>query len=479
MAGETAAMTQIKAWLVAHTGPLAGMRYLLPLGVTRVGRNPDNDIVIQGPQTAIVSLNHLEIVNGDTGYHIRDLGSTNGTYLNGERVTTEVELVSPAAIRLGSDGPEFAFTTEEVAPSELDRTLVIPEDAHLTTPNLAAPPDAGGHEALLSNAVKRARQARAQGFYDQTLTLMRDALHEALQRSHRRFRVIIGLLVVALLAISVYGYRKSAELKQEKAAIDHQIRQIEELLETSSGTPERERLISELAEYQNQAVSLERSLFYRVGVRENESFVTRQIRAVMAEFGAEVYSIPPEFTERVNTYIQQYQGPDRPLMERALSAASGKVEIMRQILKEEELPPDFAWVPFVESALAPKQISAAGASGPWQFTPATARAYGLRVDEQVDERDNLRKATRAGCRYLRDLILDFGAGSSVMLALAAYNIGPGKVKQAVQRTVKDPIKQRNFWYLYRVRALPAETREYVPKVFAAILIGRDPEHFGF
>jgi membrane-bound lytic murein transglycosylase D len=45
--------------------------------------------------------------------------------------------------------------------------------------------------------------------------------------------------------------------------------------------------------------------------------------------------------------------------------------------------------------------------------------------------------------------------------------------------VQDPIKQRNFWYLYRARALPRETREYVPKVFAVILIGRNPQQFGF
>jgi len=66
-----------------------------------------------------------------------------------------------------------------------------------------------------------------------------------------------------------------------------------------------------------------------------------------------------------------------------------------------------------------------------------------------------------------------------MLALAAYNGGTGKVKQAVARTVQNPIQQRNFWYLYRTHALPVETSEYVPKVFAAILIGRDPRHFGF
>jgi membrane-bound lytic murein transglycosylase D len=113
------------------------------------------------------------------------------------------------------------------------------------------------------------------------------------------------------------------------------------------------------------------------------------------------------------------------------------------------------------------------------MTAATARAYGLRVNDSDDERADLNKSTRASCRYLKDLILDFGAGSSVMLALAAYNGGASKVKQAVARTVRDPIQQRNFWYLYRSRALPKETGEYVPKVFAAILIGRSPRHFGF
>ena len=65
-----------------------------------------------------------------------------------------------------------------------------------------------------------------------------------------------------------------------------------------------------------------------------------------------------------------------------------------------------------------------------------------------------------------------------MLALAAYNLGPSRVKAAV-RKVNDPIKQRSFWYLYRVRAVPPETREYVPKVIAAMIIGRHPELHGF
>jgi len=151
---------------------------------------------------------------------------------------------------------------------------------------------------------------------------------------------------------------------------------------------------------------------------------------------------------------------------------------MRQIFEQSNLPPDLAYIVLVESALSGDSESSAGAVGLWQFTPATARAYGLKVTDHVDERLNASKSTRAACQYIRDLILDFGSGSSVMLALAAYNLGPARVRTAV-RHVDDPIKQRSFWYLYRVRAIPPETREYVPKVIAAMIIARHPERYGF
>jgi membrane-bound lytic murein transglycosylase D len=224
---------------------------------------------------------------------------------------------------------------------------------------------------------------------------------------------------------------------------------------------------------------LERNPLYRFSPHEKEDFLTQEIRTLMAEFGAEVYSVPPEFAERAGHYIELYQGPDRPLVAKVLNGSAGQLAVMRQILREERLPVDLAYIPLVESALASDKPSPAGALGPWQLTPVTARAFGLRVDKQIDERTNLAKSTRASCRFLRNLILDFGAGSSVMLALAAYNLGPSRVKQAIMDTVRDPIKQRDFWYLYRANALPRETREYVPKVVAAMIVGRNPQHFGF
>jgi membrane-bound lytic murein transglycosylase D len=311
------------------------------------------------------------------------------------------------------------------------------------------------------------------------MMLMRNVLSHALQRNSSRFRLTIGILVAALLGTVGFSLWKLTTLKREKVAIDDRIRQIEIRLEKDETPEEAERLITELSTYQDEARTLERSVLYRYAVRQQQNFVTNEIRAIMAEFGAEPYSVPPEFEQGVTQYIEKYRGSDRPLMERALNEANSKLTEIRTILQTENLPPDLAFIPLVESALGPQQVSAAGAAGPWQLTQPTARILGLRVDGAVDERLDLRTATRAGCRYLRNLILDFGSGSSVMLALAAYNLGPTRVKQAVTKVVQDPIKQRNFWYLYRTRALPAETREYVPKVFAAIIIGRNPARFGF
>ena len=482
MAEETAEVSRTKAWLVAHSGPLTGTRYQLRDGSTRVGRSAESDIIVHGPNTATVSAQHVEIGKENGTWRIRDTGSTNGTFLNGERVT-EAELSGESIIRLGNDGPEFCFVIEEVVASELDSTLVIPEGILQVQMRPEPAPEADGHGGLLLDAVRRARHARIRGLGDQTMTLMRDMLHQALQRSSRRFRIAIWVLAVALALISSFGYWKIMRLKSDKAAIDQRIQEIEARLVKTETREQTDRLISQLDAYEGEAQSLQSSLLYRslyrVGGRPKEDFVTQEVRTLMAEFGAEVYSIPPEFIERVKAHIEAYQGPDRPHMARALNEAKPQIATMQQILVQEQLPPDFAYVPVVESAVSSGQTSAAGAAGPWQFTAATARAFGLRVDGTVDERKDLRKSTHAAARFLRQLLLDFGTGSSVMLALAAYNLGPTRVKLAVIKEVQDPIKQRNFWYLYRARALPAETREFVPKVFAAIVIGRNPERFGF
>jgi len=474
------ANANLNAWLVRKSGPLAGTRHPLRDDITRVGRSSENDIVIS--EAAIVSARHLEIRKEGDAYRLADLNSTNGTYLNGQRITESL-LEPPCVVRLGADGPEMSFIIDDGPAQDLNQTIVV--SAPATVPQEASEKDTAEtpaskrHDDLLSEAVARARMARHMGAGDSTVVIMREMLDKALHRTSRKFKIAIAVLVCALVGVSAYGYWKIRGLKGEKQQIDGQIQQIEAMLARGNEDPaEADQLINRLDQYEDQAVALQHTLLYRVGSFEREEFLKREIRSLMSEFGAETYSIPPEFLAEVQRFIQQYQGPNRRNMERALGAASKDMKAMRRIFAENNLPEDLAYVVLVESALSGNSSSSAGAVGLWQFTPATARAYGLKVEGDVDERLNVAKSTRAACKYMRDLILDFGSGSSVMLALAAYNLGPSKVKSAV-RKVNDPIKQRNFWYLYRVRAVPPETREYVPKVIAAMIIARHPDRYGF
>ncbi len=311
------------------------------------------------------------------------------------------------------------------------------------------------------------------------MMIMREAMGAAVDRSGRKFKVIIAFLIVALVGVSGWAVWRGQSLGSELDRVDLRIGQIELELGSSSDQERVHALIRELSDYQQRALAIERDLLYKLGSRSREQdFIEEEIRRLMSDLGAEQYSIPTEFRDQVEVHVNRFRGPDRINVERALIQERDKLELIRGLLEKGNLPPDLAYMVLVETAFRLKSVSPAGAAGPWQFVPATARAYGLTVNDQVDERFDIPKSTAAACKYIRHLILDFGTGSSVMLALAAYNFGPARIKRVI-RSVEDPIRQRSFWYLYRSRALPKETREYVPRLVAAILIGRNPDRFGF
>ncbi len=476
----------LPAWLVMQSGPSAGARFLLRGPVTRIGRDTGNEIVIQGDTAAVVSSRHLEIRFENNRFRLHDLKSTNGTFVNGERVS-ETTLEEQATIRLGAAGPELRFEVGSAQAGNLERTMLLSTRAVARAAEAekeaqaGAPKKAGRrHEEMVSQAVLEARAARHSGFSGQTHIIMRKMLGDAIHRSGKKWKTLVALLVMTLAGVSAFGYWKIQNLQQEKSDIDEQIQKIELALEEGGQDPdELARLVERLESYQTRAKGLQENLLFRIGGEAQEqAFIQKEISTLMEEFGAETYSIPPEFVEQVNFFIQQFQERDRPHVERALGRSRKDLDVIREVLQQENLPPDLAYMVLVESAFLKNSMSPAGAAGPWQFTAETARQYGMRVTDKVDERFDLRKSTKGASRYIRELILDFGSGSSVMLALAAYNLGPGKVKRAI-RKVEDPIKQRNFWYLYRVRALPIETRQYVPKIIAGMIIGRNPERFGF
>jgi membrane-bound lytic murein transglycosylase D len=142
------------------------------------------------------------------------------------------------------------------------------------------------------------------------------------------------------------------------------------------------------------------------------------------------------------------------------------------VFKEKGLPEELVFTAMIESGFNPVAVSRAGAKGLWQFMAPTARLYGLRVDRWLDERLDPEKSTVAAANYLRDLYAVFGSWD---LAQAAYNAGEVRVRQAIQRS-----GTRDFWVLHRRSpVLLPETKNFVPAIHAATLIGREPEQYGF
>lgn len=146
-------------------------------------------------------------------------------------------------------------------------------------------------------------------------------------------------------------------------------------------------------------------------------------------------------------------------------------QLVFHILKEHGLPTDLFYVGLIESGYNNRIKSHAGAAGPWQFMPKTARHYGLRVDSQVDERWNIYKSTHAAARYFSDLYNIFGSWE---LAMCAYNAGEYRIIRAIRKG-----KTRSYRELVQKKLIPKETAYYIPKVAAARALVQSEEKFGF
>jgi membrane-bound lytic murein transglycosylase D len=185
------------------------------------------------------------------------------------------------------------------------------------------------------------------------------------------------------------------------------------------------------------------------------------------------HDIPIPLNQRVLSYIELFQGRLHDFIEQGMRRGSKYLPMIQNVFRAEGLPLDLAYVPLVESAFKPNALSRVKAKGVWQFMTGTAIENGLRRDWYIDERSDPEKATVAAAKYLRTLSKIFGGDWH--LALASYNGGPGRLQRAIKSNRLD-----SFWKLAeKPKALPRETREYVPMILAAIIIARNPAQYGF
>jgi membrane-bound lytic murein transglycosylase D len=175
--------------------------------------------------------------------------------------------------------------------------------------------------------------------------------------------------------------------------------------------------------------------------------------------------------QQVQYFLDRFTRERRAVVDKWFGRAGGYLDMIRDTLRDRGLPEDLAFVAMIESGFNPVAVSRAGAKGLWQFMAGTARRYGLRVDQWVDERLDPEKSTLAATAYLRDLYAQFGSWS---LAQAAYNAGEMTIVRAIRS-----VGSTDFWTLARTGFLRRETKEFVPQIHAATVIGQDPSRYGF
>ncbi|MCO4752978.1 MAG: transglycosylase SLT domain-containing protein [Bacteriovoracaceae bacterium] len=183
------------------------------------------------------------------------------------------------------------------------------------------------------------------------------------------------------------------------------------------------------------------------------------------------FDIPVVYNKAVKKWIRYFTGRGKATYRKYAERAGRYGPVLSKILNDQGLPRDLIFLSMAESGFANHARSWAKAVGPWQFMPFTGRRYGLEVGFFLDERRDPLKATVAASTYLRDLYDRFGSWE---LAMAGYNAGEGKIGRAIRR-----YRTKNFWKIRKGRYLKPETKNYVPKIMALAIIGKNLKAFGF
>jgi membrane-bound lytic murein transglycosylase D len=197
--------------------------------------------------------------------------------------------------------------------------------------------------------------------------------------------------------------------------------------------------------------------------------------ALTAKVAAELKTTQSDFPLVINDYVAGFisyfsnsTGGHAHLL-RSLERAGKYKEMISKNLRDAGVPQDLMYLAVAESGFQPQALNAkSGAGGMWQFMPTGA--YGLARNGWFDERFDPEKSSKAYAKYMKSLYNQFG---DWYLAMAAYDWGPGYVQRAVMKT-----GYADFWELYRRNVLPAETKNYVPGIIAAIIMAKNPAQYG-
>jgi len=424
-----------------------------------------------------VSRIHAELFRMGNHWCARDRGSINGTFINGERIQ-EAPLPARCTLRLGADGPQLelsyaAPTLDQPASTDTPRSIEEVA-AHYFDPKSKAP--AG----------------------DRTMWV-RQAYSTVQKKQKRRYGSIIagamGLLFIAV-GIGIYQYMQlqrtrglAEQVFYNMKTIELQLASIEAQVQQSADKTHDAELKQGRAKLAEMATQYD-GLLEELGVLNDKmSPEDRVIFRMARAFGECEIAMPEGFVEEVKRYIEIWRKDQR--LAKALIRANEQnlLPVIGKAMAERHILPQFFYVALQESDFRPDAVGPETrfgiAKGIWQIMPETAVQYGLRTGPKLDVREfdpeddrfDPSAATQAAARYLGDLYRG-EAQASGLLVLASYNWGTTRVQKRI-RAMKENPRDRNFWRLLAQTDMPAETRDYVFKIFSAAVIGEDPKLFGF
>ena len=442
----------------------------------RIGRVEDCEVCIP---TEYVSRAHVQVSREGGQWWVRDLGSSNGLFVDGERVE-RVPVGSALTIRLGILGP---FVWLETLDGE---------------PEIIAP----GEQTIVSQYIDRyfGKTAGGEPAGEHTM-IVRRAFERVQGRQRKRYGLIFGILGACVLAAGAYALYLHQQVSKQKAtaielfytmkSLDLDIANVERLVMDTQNQTGRQ----EIRNYQARRSEMEQSYnrflaslhVYNPKMTEQERLILRVARI----FGECELDMPPGFVAEVESYIGKWKSSDRLAKAIRRARESGYTAVISRELLAQDLPPQFFYLalqesdfdPYISGPMTRKGI----AKGMWQFIPETAVKYGLKLGPLVDlrrpdpgdDRHHWDLETKAAARYLKDLY-STDAQASGFLVMSCYNWGENQVLPLVRSMPANP-RERNFWRLlakYRDK-LPQETYDYVFYIASAAVIGENPRLFGF
>ena len=488
------------------SGSLQGTSSTSPKAVIRIGRGADCDVRFNAQRDTKVSSHHAEIRFEGGNYFVVDTGSSNGTLVNGKKVSRQ-KLKVGDRVTFGAGGPEAQFALDDSMPGMAAMGHGGPPPSRYGAPPpspYGSPPMAKNNgagkdaDALAKEAQQKINLARAMSggaSSGQTMFIMADTLKQVQEvttkKQSKKFgKIIFVVVAIALVVGGGLGFviwdqkQQLAAIAHKKENADKQIQKIQLQMQLE-GDPEKLQALEDqltlLTGKAQQALGEmeQKDKSKAAELADQGDDLDKEIRRILKKFDADTYAVPPLFKERLKFHL------DKITHRGGLKDTWRKKKIYwPMILKEFSklgMPEEMAYVAWVESYFEPMAESQVGARGMWQFMPATARQYGLRVDDNWrtgghDDRIDPAKLTPAAAKYLYNLLSEFGS-DSFMLAIASYNKGEAGLRK-ILHDVGFRKEQRDFWHLYRLKKLPDETLEYVPQILAAAIIGNNPQKYG-